>query len=99
MRIITSHCADLPDSARPWKQPGMEGPCDRMQPANEAAGRGIQQLVTDAEDAPLDSSRKVRPSALFHDLLQRYPVARSAPRGQNDAGLSGGYTVWRDRFA
>ncbi len=57
-------------------------------------GRGVEELVGDAEDAALTNSLEVMPVALSDDAFERDAVPCSAPGEEEDVGIGGRDLSW-----
>lgn len=63
---------------------------DAGEAVQECVGRGIEELVGDAEDSALAHGSQVVPATLGYDSLQWNSGAGSAPGEEQDVGVGGG---------
>lgn len=77
----------------------MKGPRNGIQSVEQRGCRGVQQFISDAEDALASHRRQVLPLALLDNLLQRNAISCAAPGRQDHIGLRGRDFLRRRRFA
>jgi hypothetical protein len=73
-----------------WVEVGVGRGGDAGEALHECVGRGVEELVGDAEDAPLLHGFEVMPVALSDDAFEGDAVPCPAPGEEEDVGLCGG---------
>jgi hypothetical protein len=73
-----------------WVERGVGGGGDACEAFEEGLGRGVEELVGNAEDSALADGFEGVPVALLYDALKGNAIPCSAPGEEQDVGVGGG---------
>ena len=68
----------------------VQGSRKRAKPFHQRMGRGVEELIRDAEDLAAAHRAEVVPVALLDDTGERNAVSGAAPGEDQDVGIGGG---------